>query len=117
MGTSVSDIVNGGATLEHPKPKLSMGGEKLRSLLDRAVRVETERKELGDALKDLYTEAKSAGYDPKAMRVLVKRELETPEKQAKRQELEMTVEMMEAALGEFSTSPLGAAAIQSVRKQ
>ncbi|WP_174293434.1 DUF2312 domain-containing protein [Sphingomonas bacterium] len=50
-----------------------MGGgrvaaEELRLLIERAERLEEEKRALGDDLKDVMAEAKGRGYDAKAIR-------------------------------------------------
>ena len=46
--------------------------DKLRSLVDRIERLEEERKALGSDIKDIYAEAKSAGFDVKVLRQLIR---------------------------------------------
>lgn len=46
--------------------------ERLRSLVDRIERLEEERKALGNDIKDIYAEAKSAGFDTKVLRQLIR---------------------------------------------
>ena len=55
------------ATIGH-----NAGADRLRSLVERIERLEEERKSLGGDIKDIYTEAKSAGYDVKVMRQLIR---------------------------------------------
>jgi uncharacterized protein (UPF0335 family) len=45
--------------------------ERLRSLVERIERLEEERKALGSDIKDIYAEAKSAGFDVKVLRQLI----------------------------------------------
>lgn len=49
----------------------SEAGARLRSLVERIERLEEERKELAADIKDIYTEAQSAGFDKKVLRALV----------------------------------------------
>jgi uncharacterized protein (UPF0335 family) len=42
-----------------------IAGDRLRSIIERIERLEEERKSLGDDIKDIYAEAKSAGFDVK----------------------------------------------------
>lgn len=49
----------------------SVAGDQLRSLIERIERLETEKAALGDDIKDVYGEAKSAGFDTKVMRRIV----------------------------------------------
>lgn len=46
---------------------------QLKSFLERVERLEAERKDLGDDIRAAYAEAKSMGFDPKAIRAIVKR--------------------------------------------
>ena len=46
--------------------------DRLRSIVERIERLEQERKALGDDIKDIYSEAKSAGFDPKVLRQLIR---------------------------------------------
>lgn len=53
-----------------------MGGgrvaaDELRLLIERAERLEEEKKGIADDLKDVMTEAKSRGYDTKAIRTIL----------------------------------------------
>jgi uncharacterized protein (UPF0335 family) len=46
--------------------------DRLRSLVDRIERLEEERKALSSDIKDIYAEAKSAGFDPKVLKQLIR---------------------------------------------
>jgi uncharacterized protein (UPF0335 family) len=46
--------------------------DRLRSIVERIERLEEERKALGNDIKDIYAEAKSAGFDPKVLRQLIR---------------------------------------------
>ena len=55
------------------KTETKTGGiaaDRLRSLVERIERLEEERKALGSDIKDIYAEAKSAGFDVKVLRQL-----------------------------------------------
>lgn len=57
-----------------PRQEEMLGGnsaERLRSLVERIERLEEERKGLSGDIKDIFTEAKSAGFDVKVMRQLI----------------------------------------------
>jgi len=57
------------------KPETKAGGiaaDRLRSLVDRIERLEEERKALGGDIRDIYAEAKSAGFDVKVLRQLIR---------------------------------------------
>ena len=46
--------------------------DRLRGLVERIERLEEERKALSSDIKDIYSEAKSAGFDPKVLKQLVR---------------------------------------------
>ncbi len=48
-----------------------MAVDRLRSLIERVERLEEEKKALASDIKDIFAEAKSAGYDPKVMRQII----------------------------------------------
>ena len=45
---------------------------RLRSLVERIERLEEEKKELQSDIRDIFAEAKSAGFDVKALRTVLK---------------------------------------------
>lgn len=49
-----------------------IAADRLRSIVGRIERLEEERKALGADIKDIYSEAKSAGFDVKALRQLIR---------------------------------------------
>ena len=46
--------------------------DRLRSLVERIERLEEERKALSSDIKDISGEAKSAGFDPKVLKQLIR---------------------------------------------
>ena len=46
--------------------------DRLRSIVDRIERLEEERKALGGDIRDIYAEAKSACFDVKVLRQLIR---------------------------------------------
>lgn len=61
-------------TGDTPTGEAQVGGiaaDRLRSLIERIERLEEERKALGSDIKDIYAEAKSAGFDVKVLRQLI----------------------------------------------
>ena len=50
----------------------SIAADELRLLIERIERLEEEKKALGDDVKDVYSEAKSRGYDTKTIRAIVR---------------------------------------------
>lgn len=82
----------------------------LRSLRDRIVRLEEEKKSIADDIKGIYAEAKGQGFDVKAVRVVVKRAMEDEAQKVKRRETEEISEIYLANLGMLDGTPLGDAA-------
>ena len=69
---------------------------QLRALIERIERLEEEKKTIADDIKDVYAEAKGAGFDVKAVRQLVRLRKQD---QAERQEAEAILDLYMAALG------------------
>ena len=81
------------------KDESSTGGiaaDRLRSLVDRIERLEEERKALGSDIKDIYAEAKSAGFDVKVLRQLIRVRKQEP---ADVEEQETMLDVYRRALG------------------
>ena len=74
----------------------TVSDEQLRLFIERIERLEEEKKGIADDIKDVYSEAKSTGYDVKTMRAIVRlRKLENHV----RQEAEALLETYKSALG------------------
>ncbi len=65
----------------------NVAGERLRSIVDRIERLEEERKALGSDIKDIYSEAKSAGFDIKVLRQLIRLRKQEPAEIAEQETL------------------------------
>jgi uncharacterized protein (UPF0335 family) len=50
----------------------AVAADELRLLIERAERLEEEKKGIADDIKDVFAEAKSRGYDAKAIRQIMK---------------------------------------------
>ena len=72
--------------------------EKLRLTVERIERLEVEKKEVADQIKDVYAEAKAMGYDPKILRQVVRLRKQDRDE---RQEQESLLETYMIALGEI----------------
>lgn len=46
--------------------------ERLRNIVSRIENLETEKKDLSSDIRDIYAEAKSAGFEPKVLRELIR---------------------------------------------
>ena len=49
----------------------AVAADELRLLIERAERLEVEKKGIADDIKDVMAEAKGRGYDPKAIRKIL----------------------------------------------
>ena len=49
-----------------------IAADRLRSIVERIERLDEERKALGSDIRDIYAEAKSAGFDVKVLRQLIR---------------------------------------------
>ena len=81
------------------KPEAKTGGiaaDRLRSLVERIERLEEERKALGSDIRDIYAEAKSAGFDIKVLRQLIRLRKQEP---ADVEEQETLLDVYRRALG------------------
>jgi uncharacterized protein (UPF0335 family) len=74
----------------------NIAGDRLRSIVDRIERLEEERKALGSDIKDIYAEAKSAGFDIKVLRQLIRIRKQEP---AEIEEQETLLDVYRRAIG------------------
>lgn len=72
-----------------------IAADRLRSIIERIERLEDERKALGSDIRDVFTEAKSAGFDVKAVKQILKLRKQDP---AEIEEQETLVETYRRAL-------------------
>ena len=49
-----------------------IAADRLRSLIERIERLEEEKKAIASDIKDIFAEAKSAGFDVKIMKAVIK---------------------------------------------
>jgi len=84
---------------EHTEDNAQWGNiaaDRLRSLVDRIERLEEERKALASDIKDIYAEAKGAGFDVKVLRQLIRIRKEEP---AEVEEQQTLLDVYRRALG------------------
>lgn len=81
------------ATEEKPT---NIAGERLRSIIERIERLEEERKALANDIKDIFSEAKSAGFDVKVIRQLIRIRKQEP---AEVEEQETLLDIYRRAIG------------------
>lgn len=85
MGSGDEGAVTGGIAVD-----------RLRSIIDRVERLEEERKALGSDIRDVFQEAKSAGFDVKVVKQLIKLRKQEP---AEVEEQETLLDIYRRALG------------------
>ena len=88
----------------------NVAAERLMSIVERIEKLEDERKLLQADIKDIYTEAKSAGYDVKVLRMLI---ASRKKDQAEWEEQQALLETYMRALGQLADTPLGQAALEA----
>jgi uncharacterized protein (UPF0335 family) len=72
-----------------------IAADRLRSIVERVERLEEEKKALSSDIKDIFAEAKSAGFDVKVLRQVIRlRKLD----QAALQEQDTLIELYRRAL-------------------
>ncbi len=73
-----------------------ISGEQLRQFIEKIERLEQEKRDITDNIKDVFTDAKGQGYDVKIMRQLLKlRKMDADD----RAEQEEVLDLYKAALG------------------
>jgi uncharacterized protein (UPF0335 family) len=80
----------------------------LPTLVARIERLEAERADLAISVKEIYAEAKSAGYDAKILRKLIAERKMDPDKVSAAQSM---LELYRDELTAFESTPLGRAAL------
>ncbi|MEM6846905.1 MAG: DUF2312 domain-containing protein [Pseudomonadota bacterium] len=73
-----------------------VAAEQLRSFVERIERLEEEKQQLADDVKDVYAEAKANGFDAKVLRQLVRLRKQEPTERA---EQEAILDLYMEALG------------------
>jgi uncharacterized protein (UPF0335 family) len=70
-----------------PSDKGGITGERLKSFIERVERLEEEKAALAADIKDVYAEAKSAGFDVKIIRQLIRIRKADPQDRREQEEL------------------------------
>ena len=73
-----------------------VAADELRLLIERAERLEEEKKGIADDIRDVYAESKAVGYDTKIMRQIIRLRKMKPDE---RSEQETILDTYKAALG------------------
>lgn len=71
-------------------------GERLRSFIERVERLEEEKKEIADQIKEVFAEMKGEGFDVTAIRAILRRRKQDPDDAA---EQDAVIELYMSALG------------------
>jgi uncharacterized protein (UPF0335 family) len=74
----------------------SIAGDRLRQLIEKIERLEDEKREVAEQIKEVFAESKGEGYDIKAMRQLLKLRRMKPHDRSEQEEL---LELYKAAVG------------------
>ena len=83
--TKPDDVATGG-----------IAADRLRGIIERVERLEEERKALAGDIKDIFAEAKSAGFDVKVIRQIIRIRQQEP---AEVEEQETLLDVYRRALG------------------
>jgi uncharacterized protein (UPF0335 family) len=82
---------------DDPDPKTGgIAAERLRSIVERIEKLEEERSALASDIKDVYAECKSAGFEVKVVRQLIRLRKQEP---AEVEEQETLLDVYRRALG------------------
>ena len=91
--------MSGSAAAKKDDQDAEVGGiaaDRLRSIVERIERLEEERKALASDIKDIFAEAKSAGFDVKVVRQIISIRKKEP---AEVEEQETLLDLYRRALG------------------
>jgi uncharacterized protein (UPF0335 family) len=84
-----------------------IAADRLRSFIERIERLESEKAAIADDIKEIYSEAKSSGFETKIIRkVIALRKMDAQE----RAEQEQLLDVYMGAIGMLAGTPLGEAA-------
>jgi uncharacterized protein (UPF0335 family) len=86
----------------------SIAGDQLQSVIERIERLEQDKADIAQDIKDVYAEAKGNGFDTKIIRKIISMRKRS---EADRQEEEAMLDLYMSALGMLADTPLGRAAI------
>ncbi|MCB2055828.1 MAG: DUF2312 domain-containing protein [Geminicoccaceae bacterium] len=71
-------------------------GEQLRAFIERIERLEDEKRDVAEQIKDVFAEAKGEGFDVKTMREVLKLRKMKPHDRSEQEEL---LDLYKSALG------------------
>ena len=77
------------AAAEKDQPATRFAKDQLKAIVERIEKLEEEKKASSDDIRDVYAEAKGNGFDPKALRSIVRmRKLDSDERREQQEVLE-----------------------------
>lgn len=74
-------------TKKAPAASADISGNRLKSFVERIERLEEEKKALSEHIRDVYSEAKGTGFEPKIIRKIVALRKKNLENRREEQEL------------------------------
>lgn len=89
-----------------------MNNNQLNSFINRIEKCQDEADIIKADIKEIYSEAKAFGYDPKIMRKVIALRRQDADK---REEEQALIDTYLAALGGLADTPLGQASIDALR--
>ena len=89
-----------------------MNNNQLNSFINRIEKLQDEADIIKADIKEIYSEAKAFGYDPKIMRKVIALRRQDADK---REEEQALIDTYLAALGDLADTPLGQASIDALR--
>lgn len=84
--------------ISHTDVLSSTAGQQLKSVIDRIERLDVEKSEIQEQIKEVLAEAKGNGFDPKIIRKVVSLRKKD---RAKRQEEDAILDLYLSAVGEI----------------
>lgn len=88
QNTPSAGISNTSNTAAHASAYVAADpGARLRSIIERVERLEEEKKNIADDIRDIYLEAKSEGYNVKVLRKLVSLRKKNPDDRREEEDL------------------------------
>ena len=86
---------------------VGIAGDRIRSFVERIEQIETELKELAEAKKEIFSEAKGEGFDVKVLKEILKLRKQD---QDERDEHETLLDVYMRAMDEAGSAPAAKAA-------
>jgi uncharacterized protein (UPF0335 family) len=86
---------------------VGIAGDRIRSFVERIEQIETELKELAEAKKEIFSEAKGEGFDVKVLKEILKLRKQD---QDERDEHETLLDVYMRAMDEAESAPAAKAA-------